>query len=205
MLLKILQILILCTKFFFNLDEQLWKLEGTDKLINKAHGDVQLTLEMSNQVDQFTINIRKTAATDMLLDIKATNFGNEIIEVALGSLTSKKWKKFPPNCAGYFRICTVNLTLLLTAPTSNNFVLELPSRTAATISGKSEPWFFSNWYLNFDDLLIGLLFLVYVISKAIWYLLNFQIFECYVIFIYFQAAVSSFLAVSVLYFEKIYK
>ena len=79
MLLKILQILNLRTKFFFNLDEQLWKLEGTDKLINKAHGDVQLTLEMSNQVDQFTINIRKTAATDMLLDIKATNFGNEII------------------------------------------------------------------------------------------------------------------------------
>ena len=138
MLLKILQILILYTNFFFNLDEQLWKLEGTDKLINKAHGDVQLTLEMSNQVDQFTINIRKTAATDMLLDIKATNFGNEIIEVALGSLTSKKWKKFPPNCAGYFRICTMQLQgQLLTALTSDNFVLEPPSRTAATISGKS--------------------------------------------------------------------
>jgi hypothetical protein len=140
MLLKILQILILYTIFFFDLDEQLWKLEGTDKLINKAHGDVQLTLEMSNQVDQFTINIRNTA-TNMLLDIKANS--NKTIEVAIGSLSSEKWKKFPPNCAGYFRICTLEKRLL-TASTPNVFVLEPPSRTAATISGKSVPYFFSN-------------------------------------------------------------
>ena len=127
------------TQFFFNLDEQLWKLENTDdpnivKLINKAHGDVQLILGQANQADDETINIRNTD-TNMLLDPT----GIEINEVALGSLDSKKWKKFPPNCAGYFRICTVQMCegQLLTASTSDNFVLEPPSRTAATISGKS--------------------------------------------------------------------
>ena len=165
--LKILQILILCTQFFFNLDEQLWKLENTDdpdivKLINKAHGDVQLILGQANQADDETINIKNTD-TNMLLDPN----GIEINEVALGSLTSKKWEKFPPNCAGYFRICTVQPEgQLLTASTSDNFVLEPPSRTAATISGKSvcTTVVFPNWYLNFDGLLIGLLCPVYVMS-----------------------------------------
>ena len=126
------------TQFFFNLDEQLWKLENTDdpaivKLINKAHGDVQLILGKANQAEDETINIKNTD-TNMLLDPD----GIEINEVA--SLTSKKWKKFPPNCAGYFRICTMQLQgQLLTALTSDNFVLEPPSRTAATIFGKSVP------------------------------------------------------------------
>ena len=128
------------TQFFFNLDEQLWKLENTDdpkivKLINKAHGDVQLVLGRANQADDETINIKNTD-TNMLLD----HNGSEINEVALGSLGSKKWKKFPPNCAGYFRICTLE-ERLLTASTPNDFVLEPPSRTAATISGKSVPCF----------------------------------------------------------------
>ena len=132
------------TQFFFNLDEQLWKLENTDdpkivKLINKAHGDVQLVLGRANQADDETINIKNTD-TNMLLD----HNGSEINEVALGSLGSKKWKKFPPNCAGYFRICTEQLEgQLLTALTPDNFVLEPPSRTAATISGKSVPLWFS--------------------------------------------------------------
>ena len=47
----------------------------------------------------------------------------------------------------------------------------------------------------------------HVIRKAIWYVSNFWIFEFskyYVIFIYFQAAVSALLAVSVLYVENKY-
>ena len=123
--------------FFFNLDEQLWKLEDTVdpqiiKLVNKVHGDVQLTLDQADQAEEFTINIRNTG-TNMVLDAN----GNEIIEFStLGSL---KWEKFPPNCAGYFRICYINgqsEEQLFTATTPNNFVLEPPSQTAATISGK---------------------------------------------------------------------
>ena len=130
----------MCTQFFFNLDEQLWKLEDTVdpeiiKLINKVHGDVQLTLGQAEEAEEFTINIRNTG-TNMVLDAN----GNEIIEfLTLGSL---KWEKFPPNCAGYFRICYDNEQSeeqLFTATTPNVFVLEPPSRTAATISGKSVP------------------------------------------------------------------
>ena len=137
--LKILQILILCTQFFFNLDEQLWKLENTDdpkivKLINKAHGDVQLKLGIFNQVDKFKINIRN-ASTNILLNV---NF-NDIIEED-STLKSLIWEKFPPNCAGYFRIRYINgqsEEQLFTATAPNNFVLEPPSQTAATISGKA--------------------------------------------------------------------
>ena len=125
----------LCTKLFFNLDEQLWKLEDTDKLINKAHGDVQLKLGNDNQVDEFKINIRKTV-TNILLNV---NEDNEIIEVS--TLDFLIWEKFPANCAGFFRIRYINEQQseeqLLTASTSDNFVLEPPSQTAATISGKS--------------------------------------------------------------------
>ena len=125
----------LCTKLFFNLDEQLWKLEDTDKLINKAHEDVQLKLGNANQVDEFKINIRKTV-TNILLNV---NEDNEIIEDS--TLDFLIWEKFPPNCAGFFRIRYINELQseeqLLTASTSDNFVLEPPSRTAATISGKS--------------------------------------------------------------------
>ena len=103
-----LQILILCTQFFFNLDEQLWKLEEIAgppkivKLINKAHGDVQLKLGQPNQKDKFKINIRNTA-TNKLLDAN----GNEIIEVTtLGGVL--KWEKFRPNCAEFFRIRYIN-------------------------------------------------------------------------------------------------
>ena len=133
----------MCTQLFFNLDEQLWKLlEDTldpdiVKLINKAHGDVQLTLQKANQADGFTININNTV-TNELLDAD----GNEIIEFP--TLKTKKWKKFLPNCAGYFRICYDNEQTeeqLFTATTPNVFVLEPPSRTAATISGKSVPYF----------------------------------------------------------------
>ena len=129
----------LCTKLFFNLDEQLWKLEDTDKLINKAHGDVQLKLGNANQVDEFKINIRKTV-TNILLNV---NEDNEIIEVS--TLDFLIWEKFPPNCAGYFRIRYINEQQseeqLLTASTSDNFELEPPSQTAATISGKSVLFF----------------------------------------------------------------
>ena len=125
----------LCTKLFFNLDEQLWKLEDTDKLINKAHEDVQLKLGNANQVDEFKINIRKTV-TNILLNV---NEDNEIIEDS--TLNFLIWEKFPANCAGFFRIRYINEQQseeqLLTASTSDNFVLEPPSRTAATISGKS--------------------------------------------------------------------
>ena len=132
----------MCTQFFFNLDEQLWKLEETDpqtvKLINKANGDVQLKLDRARMKDKFKINI-KNIATNSFLDAS----GNEIIEFSgtplqLGGL---KWEKFPPNCAEFFRIRYFNEEQseeqLLTALTSDNFVLEPPSRTAATISGKS--------------------------------------------------------------------
>ena len=138
---KILQILILCTQFFFNLDEQLWKLDETvkGKLINKAHGDVQLKLGQPNQVDRFKINIRN-AVTNILINV---NDQDETIEDS--TLKSLIWEKLPPNCAGYFRICYINEQQseeqLLTALTSDNFVLEPPSRTAATISGKSLPCF----------------------------------------------------------------
>ena len=125
----------LCTKLFFNLDEQLWKLEDTDKLINKAHGDVQLKLGKDNQVDEFKINIRKTV-TNILLNV---NEDNEIIEDS--TLNFLIWEKFPPNCAGFFRIRYINEQQseeqLLTASTSDNFELEPPSQTAATISGKA--------------------------------------------------------------------
>ena len=129
----------LCTKLFFNLDEQLWKLENTDdpdivKLINKAHEDVQLKLGNANQVDEFKINIRKTV-TNILLNV---NEDNEIIEVS--TLDFLIWEKFPANCAGFFRIRYINEQQseeLLTASTSDNFVLEPPSQTAATISGKA--------------------------------------------------------------------
>ena len=130
----------MCTQLFFNLDEQLWKLEDTVKLINKAHGDVQLTLQKANQAVGFTINIKKTG-TDIFLDAE----GSEIIEVVdLNAERGKIWKKFLPNCAGYFRICYDNEQTeeqLFTATTPNVFVLEPPSRTAATISGKSVPYF----------------------------------------------------------------
>ena len=128
----------MCTQFFFNLDEQLWKLEDTVdpqiiKLVNKVHGDVQLTLDQADQAEEFTINIRNTG-TNMVLDAN----GNEIIEFStLGSL---KWEKFPPNCAEYFRIRYIDVQSeeqLFTATTPNNFVLEPPSQTAATISGKA--------------------------------------------------------------------
>ena len=129
----------LCTKLFFNLDEQLWKLEDTDKLINKAHGDVQLKLGKDNQVDEFKINIRKTV-TNILLNV---NEDNEIIEDS--TLNFLIWEKFPANCAGFFRIRYINEQQseeqLLTASTSDNFVLEPPSQTAATISGKSVLFF----------------------------------------------------------------
>jgi hypothetical protein len=131
----------LCTKLFFNLDEQLWKLDNNTgdpkivKLINKAHGDVQLKLGKYNQVDEFKINIRKTV-TDILINV---NNDNEIEEDS--TLDFLIWEKFPPNCAGFFRIRYINEQQseeqLLTASTSDNFVLEPPSRTAATISGKS--------------------------------------------------------------------
>ena len=132
----------MCTQFFFNLDEQLWKLEKTldpdiVKLINKAHGDVQLILGNDKQAEQFTINIKKTG-TDIFLDAE----GSEIIEFLKPK--AKLWKKFPPNCAGYFRICYDNEQSeeqLFTATTPNVFVLEPPSGTAATISGKSVPYF----------------------------------------------------------------
>jgi hypothetical protein len=126
------------TKLFFNLDEQLWKLEDTDKLINKAHGDVQLKLGKDNQVDEFKINIRKTV-TDILINV---NNDNEIEEDS--TLDFLIWEKFPPNCAGFFRIRYINEQQseeLLTASTSDNFVLEPPSQTAATISGKSVLFF----------------------------------------------------------------
>ena len=126
----------LCTQFFFNLDEQLWKLEETDpntvKLINKAHGDVQLKLARARMKDRFKIIIKKVAK---FLNV----IGNEIIEES----TPKPfiWEKFPENCAGYFRIRYINEQQseeqLLTALASDNLVLEPPSRTAATISGKS--------------------------------------------------------------------
>ena len=129
----------LCTKLFFNLDEQLWKLEDTDKLINKAHGDVQLKLGNDNQVDEFKINIRKTV-TNILLNV---NEDNEIIEDS--TLNFLIWEKFPANCAGFFRIRYINEQQseeqLLTASTSDNFELEPPSQTAATISGKSVLFF----------------------------------------------------------------
>ena len=134
---KILQILILCTQFFFNLDEQLWKLDETvkGKLINKAHGDVQLKLGIPNQVDRFKINIRN-AVTNILINV---NDQDETIEDS--TLKSLIWEKFPPNCAGYFRIRYINEQQseeqLLTALTSNSCVLEPPSQTAATISGKA--------------------------------------------------------------------
>ena len=131
----------MCTQFFFNLDEQLWKLDETvkGKLINKAHGDVQLKLGQPNQVDRFKINIRN-AVTNILINV---NDQDETIEDS--TLKSLIWEKFPPNCAGYFRIRYINEQQseeqLLTALTSDNFVLEPPSRTAATISGKSVPCF----------------------------------------------------------------
>ena len=161
----------MCKQFFFNLDEQLWKLlEDTDdpkivKLINKAHGDVQLKLGIFKQVDKFKINIRN-ASTNTLINV---NEMNEIEEDS--TLNFLIWEKFPPNCAGFFRIRYINEQQseeqLLTASTSDDFVLEPPSRTGATISGKSVLCFFSNKYLNFDDLLLGLLCPVYVISKTI--------------------------------------
>ena len=43
---------------------------------------------------------------------------------------------------------------------------------------------------------------VYYIRAVIWYVSNCRIFEYYLIFIYFQAAVSALLAVSVLYVDK---
>ena len=97
-----------------------------------------MTLDQADQAEEFTINIRNTV-TNMVLDAN----GNEIIEFStLGSL---KWEKFPPNCAGYFRIRYINEQQseeqLLTASTSDDFVLEPPSRTGATISGKSVPCF----------------------------------------------------------------
>ena len=42
----------------------------------------------------------------------------------------------------------------------------------------------------------------FLIRKAIWYVSNCWTFEYYVVFIYFQAADSALLAVSVLYVEK---
>ena len=134
----------MCTQFFFNLDEQLWKLEETDpqtvKLINKANGDVQLKLARARMKDEFKINI-KNITTNMFLNAN----GNEIIEGQRPN--SFKWEKFgpAPNCARFFRIRYINEQQseeqLLTALTSDNFVLEPPSRTAATISGKSLPCF----------------------------------------------------------------
>ena len=134
----------LCTQYFFNLDEQLWKLEETEppsqivKLINKAHGDVQLKLGRAKLRDKFKINIRN-ASTNILLNAD----GNEIIEDS--KLKSLIWEKFPKNCEEFFRIRYINEQQseeqLLTALASDNFVLEPPSRTAATISGKSLPCF----------------------------------------------------------------
>ena len=132
----------MCTQFFFNLDEQLWKLEEAPpivKLINKAHGDVQVKLARVQMRDRFKIHIKNTT-TDDFLDAS----GDEIIELSKRP-SGLKWEKFPPNCAGYFRIRYFNEEQseeqLLTALTSNSFVLEPPSRTAATISGKSVPYF----------------------------------------------------------------
>ena len=94
-----------------------------------------MKLGNDNQVDEFKINIRKTV-TNILLNV---NEDNEIIEVS--TLDFLIWEKFPANCAGFFRIRYINEQQseeqLLTASTSDNFVLEPPSRTAATISGKS--------------------------------------------------------------------
>ena len=131
----------LCTQFFFNLDEQLWKLEETDpktvKLINKAHGDVQLKLARARLKDSFKINIKKVAATNIFLNAN----GNVVIVGPTRPQGDPKWEKFPPNCAEFFRIRYINEQQseeqLLTALASDNLVLEPPSRTAATISGKS--------------------------------------------------------------------
>ena len=94
-----------------------------------------MKLGIFNQVDKFKINIRN-ASTNILLNV---NF-NDIIEED-STLKSLIWEKFPPNCAGYFRIRYINEQQseeqLLTASTSDDFVLEPPSRTGATISGKS--------------------------------------------------------------------